>query len=334
MRAGNAISRGLAALVLVAALGALAAAPAAGAPVRDQPYVNPVLPGDFPDPGTMRDGSLWWTATTTTSGAIPLFSSPDLVHWARQGNVLSRPPRWADGPDMWAPELVPWGDHVLALYSVRRHRGSFCLAVAVGATAAGPYADRGPLTCQRDGSIDPTVYPSWGTRRWLVWKEDGNSAGRPTRIWARRLRSDGLKLLGPKRLVFTARRRWQGGIVEAPELIRRHGMTYLFFSGGTCCQRHCSYAEGVARARWLLGHWEEDPADPILRGNRYWQCPGHASVVNLGDRWFVLYHAIRAGSRSLERPLLLDELRWDPRGWPTIDDGHGPSVRAVGPPPP
>jgi beta-xylosidase len=89
----------------------------------------------------------------------------------------------------------------------------------------------------------------------------------------------------------------------------------------------------VARSRKLLGPWEKNPANPILKGNDTWKCPGHGSIVaDQRGRDFLLYHAYHARDFVyVGREALLDEVKWNADGWPTINDGKGPSVRAPSP---
>ncbi len=82
----------------------------AGAAAAD--YVNPVLAGDFPDPGVLFDPAtrLYWVASTGANsvGRFPLHSSADLVHWTEEGAVFPTAagtwPKWA-GSTPWAPEI-------------------------------------------------------------------------------------------------------------------------------------------------------------------------------------------------------------------------------------
>ena len=76
------------------------------------------------------------------------------------------------------------------------------------------------------------------------------------------------------------------------------------------------------------------PANPILDENDAWQCPGHGSIVTTADgRDFLLYHAYRrgGGAFSLGREALLDEIKWNDDGWPSINGGRGPSGMAPAP---
>ena len=60
-----------------------------------------------------------------------------------------------------------------------RRDGPLCIAVADAARPQGPYTDRGPLVCQDAGSIDAMPIRDENGRRYLVWKEDGNSRKLP-----------------------------------------------------------------------------------------------------------------------------------------------------------
>jgi beta-xylosidase len=123
-------------------------------------------------------------------------------------------------------------------------------------------------------------------------------------------------------------------VTEGSFIIRRGGWFYHFYSGNACCGRGCDYALGVARSRKLLGPWEKNPANPILDDNATWQCPGHGSIVTTPEgRDFLLYHAYRKRSEAfiIGREALLDEVKWGENGWPTINEGRGPSGTAPAP---
>jgi beta-xylosidase len=126
---------------------------------------------------------------------------------------------------------------------------------------------------------------------------------------------------------------WEAQLVEGPFVLRRGEWFYLFYSGNACCGRECNYALGVARSRRLLGPWEKNPSNPILKGNETWKCPGHGSVVaDASGRDYLLYHAYHAKDFVyVGRQALLDEVAWGRDGWPTINDGGGPSGRAAAP---
>jgi GH43 family beta-xylosidase len=303
-------------------------------PAGDPTYRNPVLTGDYPDPSVIRAPGGGWLAAVTSDGWLPPFSilySPDLVSWRAVGSVLRRPPGWAR-EHFWAPEIFRWGTGYLVYYAALHKHGRFCVGVARSRRATGPYRDEGPVVCPPLGAIDPLPVVDEAGRLNLVWKENGNATGRPTAIMAAPLSRDGLTLTAPWRELFRDDRPWEGHIIEAPTVTRHAGRLYMLYSAGSCCGSGCSYTTGVARSERLYGRWEKHDG-PILSGNSGFRCPGHGSVVDgpWGQQYFV-YHAYSASEPLLVgRQLLVDRLDWDPSGWPTINNGLGPSVAAPSP---
>jgi beta-xylosidase len=300
-------------------------------PAQQQPaaYANPVIAGDYPDPSVIRTGADYWATTTSGEWAplFPILHSRDLVNWKVAGAVFRQRPSWAER-NFWAPEIVEDRGRFFVFYTARKKGGPLCVAVATASQAAGPYTDRGPLVCQSMGSIDAATARDESGQFYLIWKEDGNSRNRPTRIWAQRLSEDGTKLYGEKKELLRNDVAWEGGVVEGPFVVRRGGWFYLFYSGNACCGRSCNYALGVARSRKLLGPWEKNPSNPILAANETWQCPGHGSIVeDAGGRSFLLYHSYKRTEdfAQIGREALLDEVEWSASGWPTINNGKGPS---------
>jgi xylan 1,4-beta-xylosidase len=279
----------------------------------------------------VRIGPEYWAAGTATPSSPfpPILRSPDLVHWTAAGSIFQKAPSWTDGSNYWAPEIDRQGEDYLAYYSAARKDGTMCVAVASSTNPIGPYADHGPLVCQPDGSIDPSVARNNAGWPFLVWKEDRNSEGVTSAIWIQPLAQDGLSLTGVRRKILAASGRgWEGRVIEGPQIVRRHGLNYLFYSGNSCCGPNCEYAMGVARARGLFGPYIREKHNPILDSNDDWLCPGHGSVTQSPDgRWWMLYASYEAvGTISSDRTLLLDPIRWSHDGWPAVNGGKGPSA--------
>jgi hypothetical protein len=164
-------------------------------------------------------------------------------------------------------------------------------------------------------------------RPFLIWKEDGNSIGKPTPILAQPLTDDLIHVTGTAtQLIVNDPSTWEGGVVEAPYIMRHSGHFYLFYAGNACCGTACRYAEGVARADHLLGPWTKDTANPIVRPNANWKCPGHGTAVETpAGRDYFVYHAYpTAGTVYLGRESVLDRITWSSDGWPAINGGAGP----------
>ncbi|HJR09486.1 MAG TPA: family 43 glycosylhydrolase [Pyrinomonadaceae bacterium] len=299
-------------------------------------YTNPVIAGDFPDPSVIRVGDDYW-ATTTSGEWSPVFllmHSRDLVRWEARGAVFPNRPAWA-ARNFWAPELQQHGARFYVYYTARKRNGPLCVAVASADKPQGPYTDHGALVCQEVGSIDAVTTTDEHGELYLIWKEDGNSRNEPTPLWAQKLSADGTRLVGVRKELFRNNpATWEGGVVEGAFVVRRGDWFYLFYSGNACCGRKCNYALGVARSRKLLGTWEKNPANPILAENETWQCPGHGSIVtDKGGRDYLLYHAYRKSDVAFRigREALLDEVKWETNGWPSINGGKGPSKSAPRP---
>jgi xylan 1,4-beta-xylosidase len=291
-----------------------------------QTGATPAIPGDHPDPSIIHAGNTYWVTATSSEWlpAFPLFRSTDLKTWKQTGAVFADQPEWAVG-SFWAPEITEDRGRFLVYYTARKRKGSLCVAVATSSTPQGPYVDHGPLVCQEDGSIDASFVRDEKNVPYLVWKEDGNSQGKPTPIWAQQLTPDLVHLEGEKHLLLAQTEAWEGSVIEAPYIFRHSGKFYLFYAGNACCGVECHYAEGVARADQLLGPWQKDPHNPIIRANANWKCPGHGTAVhsNSGNDYF-LYHAYPVkGSTYLGRESLLDRIVWK-EDWPLIDPGTGP----------
>jgi beta-xylosidase len=298
-------------------------------------YKNPVIPGDYPDPSLIRVGNEFWaTATSSEWGPqFPLLHSTNLLDWELVGSVFEHRPDWAVA-NFWAPEISEYHGKYFVYYVGRKKDGPLAVAVAMAEKPSGPYKDYGPLVAQPDGSIDPVPVTNENDERYLVWKEDGNSRRQPTIIWAQQLTSDGLKLIGEPKEILRNDAPWEGAVVEGPFIVHRGEWFYLFYSGNGCCGKDCDYALGVARSQRLLGTWEKCPANPILAGNANWKCPGHGSIVqDANERYWLLYHAYSARSFTYTgREALLDEVKFGTNGWPTINNGKGPSAEATTPP--
>ncbi len=314
--------------------------------IPTHPGVNPIVPGDHPDPTIIEvEGTFWASATSGEwSPQFPLFRSADLLHWQPSGAIFPLQPAWAEG-SFWAPELVH--DELtgcfVVWYVAKKRNGPLCIAVATAPSAGGPYTDHGPLICEDDGSIDPCFARDENGAAFLIWKEDGNSQGRPTPIWAQALSADLRTLTGSRTQLIVNDQSWEGGVVEGPYILRHEDRFYMFYAGNSCCGRECKYAEGVARADRLLGPWEKCPSNPIIGSNENWRCPGHGTAFHSSHadgrpgQDYLLYHAYPSGGTIyVGREAVLDEITWSEReadgkpGWPAVNTGRGPG--APGPP--
>jgi beta-xylosidase len=305
-------------------------------PDRPQPsqVMNPVIPGDFPDPSVVRVGGDYYASATSSEWAphFPILRSNDLVTWEQVGAIFDTLPAWAEA-NFWAPEIMEDRGQFFAYYVARKRNGPLCVAVATAPQAQGPYTDHGPIVCEDAGSIDGVLIRDEKDVPYLVWKEDGNSRGLPTPIWAQQL-NEARTAFAPgttRKQLIVNDVPWEGAVVEGPYLMKRDGWYYMFYAGGACCGRECTYGEGVARSRSLLSGWEKHPQNPIVRTNAEWKCPGHGTVVtDTSGQSYLLYHAYNTRNTVyVGRQTVLDPITWGEDGWPSVSGrGTGGQMRA------
>ena len=245
---------------------------------------NPVYTRDFPDPFILKVHGTYYAYATNGNGSnVQTATSTDLTHWQPGRDALPKVGSWDFPGNTWAPEVARYGTRYVLYYTASS--GTQCVGRAVSTTPQGPFHDTftSALVCQKSlgGSIDPD--PSGG---YLYWKNDGNSIGMRTRIWAQKLSADGLHLVGPRRAIEqNGNQVWEGGVVEAPEMIRHGGRYVLFYSGGN--YNDDSYAVGYATCAGPLGPCRDAPENPILKTGCRAHGPGHNTFA---DGWIV-YHA-------------------------------------------
>jgi beta-xylosidase len=311
--------RVLAALAAGLLLGSAACTRPPAAPAPAPSYVNPVYPENFPDPGVLRADGTWYAYGTNDGPTnVPMLASTDLVVWAEGGDVLPELGRWAQRGDTWAPEVARAADGGFLLYYTARstRTGRQCIGVAVAGAPLGPFTDSAaePLVCQADqgGSIDASPYQDPAGDRWLYWKNDGNAVGRPTHVYGQRLSADGRQPVGEPVALLADDARWEGAVVEAPQMVRHADRLYLFYSANAFDTD--AYAVGYATCDTPLGPCRDAAENPVLASSAAAAGPGHSFLVtDHGGATWLLYHAWppgAVGSVSPGRQLWLDRVEW------------------------
>ena len=306
--------------------------PPAVLPILDPP----VMRVEFSDPFMMRApaGGLIAFATQGGGAHVQVARAPDLLHWALARTAAGAPvdalphlPAWVDArrPDVWAPEVMRFGATYVLYFSARSRQpregyGGLkeCIGAATSPAPEGPYAPQPqPLVCAGlpTGVIDPSPFRD-GRRLYLYFKRDGNCCGRGSGILVQDLARDGLSVTGVHEATGEQNdRAWEGTTVEAPTMWKRHGRYFLFYSGAY--YGGAAYAVGYARCRTPTGHCADAPENPILasRQDRPPRLvgPGHQSLLRVGDRTFISYHAWEVrpdGRQGRARFMHVSEVLW------------------------
>jgi beta-xylosidase len=295
-------------------------------------FTNPVIGRNFPDPHVIRANDQYFAYSTTSAGMnIRYARSPDLVEWEIVGEALPELATWSGLTPLfgavpheatWAPAVAAVGDAYVMYYTTPAleiprpdRKPSQCIGVATSDSPGGPFVDESdaPIVCQSDlgGSIDATHFADEDGTQYLVWKNDGNCCGVPTRFFIQELSDDGLALVGePTDMGVSNDLLWERLVIEAPTLWKQDGTYYLFYSGNDFAS--AAYAVGYATSSEVIGPYADAVENPILKTLPPAAGPGHQSIVqdDDGDLWMT-YHAwdyAFIGYPQGRRAMWIDEL--------------------------
>jgi len=296
---------------------------------QNRSFDNPVLAGDRPDPTVVKIGKYYYASATSNEWAplFPIFKSTDLVNWELVNYIFpDGAPDWAKN-NFWAPELSYDEEQgkIYAYYTARdKDSNRLSVAVASAESPESKFTDHGPLVAQEYGSIDAFETRDENGKIYVLWKEDGNSKGQKTPIWAQEINENRTELIGEKHELFRNDQPWEGGLVEGVAIFQKNGYFYATYSARGCCEITCDYVTGVARSKSLLGPWEKYDMNPVLKDNENWKCAGHGTVVEKDGELWMLYHAYNTeGSVYVGRQGVLEKIEWTADGWPILANNAG-----------
>jgi xylan 1,4-beta-xylosidase len=301
-------------------------------------YLNPILPGFYPDPSLVRVGGDFYLVTSSFAyfPGVPIFHSQDLVHWQQLGHVLERPSqldlagcRISEG--IFAP-------------TIRHHQGTFYVVttrvkndrtrnfIVTATNPAGPWSD--PIWLPEIDGIDPSLFFDDDGRAYVVFNSEppGPATYEGHRaLWLQEYDDKARALLGERRLLV------DGGAdigkkpiwIEAPHIFKIRGKYYLIAAEGGTGDQH---SEVVFRSDAVTGPYVPYAGNPILTQRHLAPerpapvtSTGHADFVELpgGDFWAVFLGA-RPYADDLYntgRETFLLPVRWQD-GWPILLAGE------------
>ena len=272
-------------------------------------YLNPIVPGDHPDPTILKDGKDYYMTFSSFESypGIIIWHSRDLVNWRPVGPALEK-----NIGSVWACDIA-------------KHRGRYFIYIPTVATNVGfkiyaIYADRieGPWSEPVDLGIPGCIDPGHAVG------EDGKRYLFVNGIRKVRLTDDGLAADGKLEQAYDAWRYPEDWVVESfaaegPKILRHGEYFYLITAVGGTAGPPTGHMVIAARSKSIHGPWEHCPHNPIVRtksAEEPWWSRGHASLVEgpAGD-WWMVYHGYENGFRPLGRQTLLEPMEWTSDGW-------------------
>lgn len=312
-------------------------------------FINPILPGDRPDPAVIKVGDEYWMTYSSFEAApgLLLYRSSDLVNWTYETAALPNPVGNTFAVDIaehdgrffiYIPFIpTPWSTLTDA-----------SIFVIHADAMSGPWSE--PIDLGIRGAIDPGH----------VVGEDGTRYLFTSGVRRIQLSDDGLSTVGELEKVYDGWRypdKWitEAYALEGPKLFTKDGWFYLVSAVGGTGGPPTGHMVIVARSRSVHGPWENHPRNPIARTEdacEAWWSRGHATLVpgpsprqqamGVGQRpveaatdpddWWMISHGYENGYRTLGRQILLEPIRWGDDGWPeaVVSDIGGPIEAPAG----
>jgi arabinan endo-1,5-alpha-L-arabinosidase len=328
--------------------GSLAAGLAATLPAASEPApLNDQLEGNISpvhDPCAIRERDTYYVFSTDQpgdgDGHIPWRFSKDLRHWEKGGYVFDGLPDWAvkaipETGGIWAPDISCVNGRYMLYYACSRFgRNTSVIGLATNATLdpKSPdyhWQDQGLVIQSGPGDdyncIDPNHVVDRQGNQWLVF---GSFWGGIKLI--RLDPANGKPLADNKQIYALAKRPTNDpglDAIEAPFIIERDGLYYLFCAFDFCCRGAASnYYTVVGRSHMVTGPYGDRNRYAMIDGNGTvvlkndpygrWRGPGGASILSDTGNDYIVYHAYDARRQGIPT-LRIAPLVWSADGWPT-----------------
>ncbi|KAH9845201.1 glycoside hydrolase family 43 protein [Teratosphaeria destructans] len=274
-----------------------------------------VLDGhNFPDPAIVNVGSVSYVFGTSdgVGNAIPMTQNSEFDNaggWSAVTDAFPQlGPSWGTQYSTWAPDVSQLTDYdgSFAMYyaaALTNNTDIHCVGIARSMNVAGPYTDASttPLICpySAGGAIDAAGFLDDDNKRYVVYKIDGpaitnggycNSPSNPpstnTSLMLQQVQNDGSTLNGSPVVLYNNQGVSDSYNVEAPYIVKRHGVYFLFFSSG--CTSADSYTVSYLTASSVLGPYS-DRQVLLKTGDFGLYGPGGASFSTRGGQ--LVYHS-------------------------------------------
>lgn len=297
-----------------------------GQSISFETYINPIIPGDHPDPTLTKIGNDFYTSGSSFNPTPKIYHSTDLVHW----EVIAQPvsPSWFEYGD--EPGGGIWGGHTVLYNGTYWHyfgRGGGSMYFVTADQPQGPWSE--PTRVQVPSGmwglgVDNSIFIDEDTGKWYLLTKAGHENnhivelgedGQPTGVVL------DLTWLNPNS---------EGnpyGWAEGPVMWKYNGYYYYSFA------EHLVGEQYVMRSDTLS---DDESAWTIKQGNIFYGSrgtynrPNHISPAVLlddGTSWVIAHSYHSSGDWYAHgRQGLLCQVTYDEDGFPEI---QYPPVDAV-----
>jgi len=280
-------------------------------PAQAPGYPRVILPGDYPDPSIIRDGSDYYMTHTSNiySPGYLIWHSRDLINWEPVCRALTH-----KVGDAWAPDLVKYKNKFYIYFAALDPKGMPKNWVIWANNISGPWSK--PIDLGLDAIIDPGHAVDNDEKRYLVI-----GAG-----YIVSLADDGLSITGAIKKVYNGwdyPRTWVteslDNCLEGQKITKKGEYYYLTSAEGGTAGPPTSHMVVSARSKNLFGPYENSPYNPIIHtysADEQWWSKGHGTLIDdVNGNWWIVYHAYKNGFRTLGRHTLIEPVEWTTDGW-------------------
>lgn len=271
----------------------------------------------------------------STGGGVQWRLSSDRAECGDRGDVLGGVPDWAEEfteGDLWAPDIAYFNDRYHLYYSASTFgSGRSAIGLATNSVLSPDstgyeWTDRGKViesyNSDSYNAIDPAIVIDDRDRVWMAfgsWNETG--------IRMRRLDPETGKPSDRDTTLYSLAKRPNAdeNAIEAPYIIRRNDLCYLFVSFYDCCLGVDSdYNIRVGRSDAVTGPYVDREGTPmtdgggtlVLEGWSNWKGPGHNTVLQDGGETMLAHHAYSVADEGTPY-LRMSLLEWED-GWSIV----------------
>lgn len=293
--------------------------------VKAQVNANPVLDGYYADPEVLysEKNNKYYIYPTTDgfpgwgSSSFKTFSSPDLVNWTDEGEilVLGKDVKWAD-KYAWAPCIIEKkigeNDYRYYYYFTARQK----IGVAVASDPTGPFVDKGealiktrPAGVSGGQEIDPDVFFDPVSQKGYLYWGNGYLAVAELNDDMMSVKENTTKVMTPSDNTFR----------EGIYVFYRNGQYYFVWSEDDTGSENYKVRYGISNNP--LGSISIPDNNIVIQKNLDDEiyATGHNSILQIPnkDEWYIVYHRFARPGVSdpgQHREVCIDRLEFNADG--------------------